>query len=590
MKNKVAFAVVILCFLNLIKISAQSFETYYEKSGFKKTASYDEVVRYCKLLSKSSKCTQFSFFGKSPQGRGLPLLIVKTPNPNKTKKDKPYVLIQACIHAGEPDGKEAGLMLIRDIITNKTLQHLIEKLNILFIPIFNVDGHERFGPFNRINQNGPDSTGWRTTAQNYNLNRDFMKADAPETQSWLKLFNRYKPVMVIDCHVTDGADYQYSLTYGLENQGNIPAPVTDWINKQYLPTLEKRMNQLNLPLIPYISFREWHDPRSGLESWISPPMLCNGYVALQNRPCLLIETHMLKDYKTRVNATYKMIENTLSIVNERIESLTASIKAADSIVMSSEFRKQEYALDYLPGKDSVMIDFLGFEYDSKKSDLSGGLWFSYSNIPTTFKIPYFNQQIANQKAKLPEAYIIPPEWIEVINKTKLHAVPMHILKKSVQIKVSLMKFKDVKWDARPYEGRQKVHSFTYDTVESFQTFPAGSVVIDMNQPAALLAAHLFEPNAPDSYIKWGFFNTIFQQKEYAESYVMEKLAREMLQQNSELKIAFEKKKQMDSSFASNPEEILNWFYAHSPWWDQKLNLYPVGKVFDHLELKKLLSQ
>ena len=584
MKKGVLGIIGLLFFISSVNLKAQDLTTYYEKSDFKETASYDEVVSYCKKLSKASPSVQFSYFGNSPQGRGLPLLIIKKTN---DKTEKPYVLIQACIHAGEPDGKDAGLMLIRDIAVNKKLQSLIDKVNILFIPILNVDGHERFGPYNRINQNGPIEAGWRTTAQNYNLNRDFMKADAPEMQSWLKMFNTYKPCMVIDCHVTDGADYQYTLTYGIENQGNIPAPVTDWMNKTYLPLLEKNMNQLALPIIPYISFREWHDPRSGLESWVSPPMLCNGYVALHNRPCLLIETHMLKDYKSRVNATYQMLNQSLLIINANIKALKAAIASSDSIVMSSAFRKTKYPVSYIPGKDSVMIDFLGFEYESKQSDLSGGLWFTYSNKPTTFIIPYFNQQLADECVSLPEAYIIPPEWIEVINKVKLHGIQTHTLTKEVKIKVKMSLLKEIKWAKSPYEGRERINSFKYDNSEAVHSFPAGSVVVSMNQPAALVAAHILEPDAPDSYLKWGFFNTIFQQKEYAESYVMEKLAREMLQQNPALKVEFENKKQSDTTFSKNPEEILNWFYARSLWWDEKLNIYPVAKIFDAKEAEKL---
>ncbi|MCK4657398.1 MAG: peptidase M14, partial [candidate division Zixibacteria bacterium] len=199
--------------------------TYYEKSNFLETPRYDETVAFCKLLEAESPFVKYTSFGITPQGRELPLLIVdKSESFAPPTDDRIVLLVIACIHPGESDGKDAGLVLIRDLIRDDSLTKQFDDVVLLFIPIFNVDGHERFGPYNRINQNGPLEMGFRVTAQGYNLNRDFLKADSPEMRAWLKLFREWLPDFFIDCHVTDGADYQYTITYGLETHENMPEP------------------------------------------------------------------------------------------------------------------------------------------------------------------------------------------------------------------------------------------------------------------------------------------------------------------------------------------------------------------------------
>ncbi len=559
--------------------------TFYEKSGFKSTPRYDATIEYCKKLEQNSKMVKYTTFGKSPQGRDLPLLIVDKNGyfdvESVKKSGKVVLLVQACIHAGESDGKDAGLMLVRDIVTNKKFENLIDNVTILFIPIYSVDGHERFGEYNRINQNGPTEMGWRVTAQNYNLNRDYVKADAPETKAWLTLFNKWLPDFFIDCHVTDGADYQYTMTYGLEIYGNMVPALTKWTEDVYLNQVEALMNKAGLPISPYVQFRTWHDPRSGLISGVAPPMLSQGYTAIQNRSGLLIETHMLKDYKTRVSSNYEMLKNSLLVFNKDAANLIKINKEADSYVASKAFRETGIDLSFEVTKDSIIYDFLGVEYDSRKSDLTGGDWFIYDNKkPVTFKIPFFNKNKVKYNVKLPEAYIIAPEWLEVIERLENHGVKFKRLAQPATITVKSYKFKNMKWANAPYEGRFKTKNIEFDEIEEQRTYPVGSVLIDMNQRTAKVIAHILEPKAPDSYVSWGFFNGIFQQKEYGETYVLETLARKMLAEDEKLKAEFEQKMKDDKDFATNSWEILNWFYNKSVYRDSKYNVYPVGKIYD----------
>ncbi len=584
--------------LLLISTSLQSQDstwlTYYEKSNFKETPRYKETIEYCKKLAKNSDWIHYQSYGNSPQNRKLPLLIAskneKFTSEAFKNSDKAALLIQACIHPGEPEGKDAGMMLLRDIAINKKHANLLENINLLFIPIFNVDGHERFGPYNRINQNGPKEMGWRTTAQNLNLNRDFLKADAPEMKYWLEMFNKWMPDFFIDIHTTNGADYQYPLTYAMEIHGNMDPGLTKWQKNTYIKTITERMKKAGYPIFPYISFREWHNPESGIEAWAAKPRLSQGYTAIQNRPGLLIETHMLKNYKTRVVATYEMIKHTMKFLNKEYLQLQKLIDEADTYTASEEFRRKPFPVDFTATNDCTIVKYKGIEYKKVQSKITGTDIYKYGEKPITQKKEYYNDLQPKKEVSLPECYIIPPEWMTVIKRIKLHGIKTYELPEKTEIDVTSYMFTNVNWHSSPYEGRQRITSLDINKYKQTEPFPAGSVVIPMNQRRARIIAHLLEPKAPDSFIKWGFFNAIFEQKEYAELYKIEEKARKMLKENPSLKKKFQEKKKSDKEFADNPWAISNWFYKRTPYWDEQKNNYPVAKIFNNEECSRLLKE
>jgi len=581
MKNK--YLVFLLMFV-ATTASAQSTQwlTWFEQTNGLETPRYDQTLEFCHRLDSASSIINTLNFGKSPQGQDLIALIADKDgldSPEQIKqKGRLILMVNACIHSGEPDGKDAGLVLLRDMAINGKYKELLQNVSILFIPVFSADGHERFSAYNRINQNGPKEMGWRTTATNLNLNRDFLKVQAQETRMWLGLYNHWLPDFFIDCHTTDGADYQYVVTYSLEADGNINPALSKWQKETYLPFVEKKMFASGNPIFPYVVFRNWHDPRSGLISQIAPPILSQGYVAMRNRPSLLIETHMLKPYKQRVLATNAMIRFTLEMMNKEALQLKFAIQTADQEVLSNDFRNKEYPLQYSTSpNDSIMVEFLGVEYRITKSDLTGGDWFQYGSKKAIFKIPMFKQYQPMESTKLPKAYIIPIEWQDIIERLKIHGVQMQTLTETKILKVKSYKFSNVKQRDQSYEGCQTV-TFDQQEIEEERTYYPGSVIIPVSQPLAKIIISMLEPKAGGSLLSWGFFNTIFEQKEYAESYVMEVEARKMLAQSSELRKEFETKKASDPSFAKDPRAIYNWFYQRSPWFDNRLNVYPVGKI------------
>jgi hypothetical protein len=570
---------------------AGEWRTDFENSNYMRTPTYAQTIEYCERLAAASPWIHFTSFGASSRGRQLPLLVIDR-NGNFTpeavrRSGNAVFLIQAGIHSGEIDGKDAGLMLARDIAVTRERASLVDHVTVLFIPIFNVDGHERSGPFNRPNQNGPVDMGWRTNAANLNLNRDYLKADTPEVRAWLSLFCAWLPEFFADCHVTDGANYQYVVTYALELDGNMDESLSRWTADRYLAPVETRMEASGFPIIRYQWYRRGNDPKSGIVGWAAPPRFSEGYTALQNRPGLLIETHSLKDYKTRVMGTYAMLAHTLEILGQEHETLRRLVADADRRTTTPGFRSQPYPLTFAMDEgDSVMVDFLGYEYTVETSDLTGGEWYRYTDRPVEFRIPYFKQQKVAASARLPEAYIIPPEWEDLIERLELHGVAVARTRADATIPVERYRFRDPVWAQAPFEGRHTV-TFTQETFAETLTFPAGSAVVDMNQRAARVAAHALEPAGPDSFVLWGFFDAIFEQKEYIESYVIEELARRMLAGDTGLRAEF------DAWRADHPDAdtatVRDWFYLRSPYRDPARNVYPVGRILERAVVSRILD-
>lgn len=550
--------------------------TYYEKSNHLETPRYDETVAYLQRLEQASPWVNLTYFGVSPQGRMNPLVIVDKDrrfNPQAARQSgKNVLLIQAGIHAGEIDGKDAGMMLIRDLVIFKKNPELLDHTVILFMPFFNVDGHERFGPYNRINQNGPKEMGWRTTAQNLNLNRDYMKADAPEMRDWLKLFQAWKPDILLDCHVTDGADYRHAVTYAIDQSQNLAPSVRSFTKDIYMPELKNAMAQSGFPMSPYVNLVEERDIAQGLIGGNSPPRFSTGYAALQNRIGFLIETHMFKDYKTRVDGTYNIILHTLETMHRHAPELRQTMLDGDA---SAERMTGSYLPITFRWSKADTIDFLGYNFRMEKSAVTGESFVYWENVPIDYRLPFYDQVSTTDSALVPYAFIVPQQWTSVLERLEAHGIVTEKLDRDRDIKVISYRFSNAKWSENPFEGRLSIN---YKTSESEETrrFKAGDRIVKLNQRTARVIMHLLEPRAPDALVQWGFFNAIFEQKEYGETYKLELLARDMLAKDGTLRAEFEKRVKEDKNFTGYNR--LNWFYERSPWWDKNVNLYPVGKI------------
>lgn len=564
--------------------------THAERTNYQQTPNYADTIAYAKKLADASPFIEYRSFGQSGQGRDLPLLIASESGAlspaGAHQGNKAVVLIQACIHAGEPDGKDAGFALLRDVAITKSHVGLLSNVVLLFIPIYNTDGHERSTPYNRINQNGPEEMGWRTTAIYQNLNRDYMKADTPETRAWLRLWNEWQPDLFIDCHVTDGADYRCNITYHHEHHAGIDEGVLQWEREIFggrvVPATESTGNVISW----YLEFIDNRDLTLGTRDFNGSPRFSTGYVPLRNRPAILIETHMLKDYRSRVIGTYDFLRFALEEVNRDPKRLIEIGIEADQRAI--ELGKDTGAGEKYPVQFEITDEPTPFHLkatrnQTEQSDISGDLRVIFGKEPVDLTIPMYQTFRTKTAIVPPMYYVVPREWSEVIEVIKSHGLQLKLLSKETELQVESYRFTDVRWPQGPFEGRH-MPSFDVGTISESKPFAAGSLLIPLAQPLAKLAISLLEPQAPDSFVRWGFFNAIFEHKEYAEPYIIETLAREMMSDNPELKKEFEKHLATDDAFAASSSARLEFFYKRSPYWDQQMNLYPVGRVVQTLAL------
>jgi hypothetical protein len=562
-----------------------AWRTRAERTGYQQTGRYNEIVEFCQRLASASPCAHYTTFGTSGEGRPLPLLILSKDRaftPQAAASDgKLVVLVLNCIHPGECEGKDASLELARDILITGTRAGLLEHVDLLIMPIFGTDGHERFGPHNRINQNGPVEAGWRVTAANLNLNRDFMKADAVEMQAWLRCWVAWRPDFLFDNHTTDGGDYQYDLFYSTNLDGDADPYIQSWTERVLLPAilpkLEAHQRDAKDPTQGFVQFRPFE------------PRLSTGYAAICNRPTILVETHSLKPYGQRVRGTYDIMLHTLEELNARPDALRAAIRAADERAAATRGGGEDgrVALRQTSTDDSSTPLLLrAIEQHVRQSDITGGEVIEYTGRPWDVETRLYDGLRTELAVDPPAAYLVPPQWADAIARLELHGVEFFRLTGPARLEVETYRLEAVKFDERPYEGRQRVSC--EPIVERGQRdFPAGTVVVPMHQPRAKLAVHLLEPAAVDSLLAWGFFNTIFQQKEYAEAYIMEPMARQMLAADPALKAEFEDKLRSDEQFAKSPAARLEFFYRRSPHWDTALSVYPVARLTDEAALDAL---
>jgi hypothetical protein len=567
--------------------SPDGWKTHSEASNYSRTPTYKETISFSQRLDASSDRIVFKYFGKSSEGRGLPVLIAAsegefTPRLAKTS-GKPVILIQAAIHAGESDGKDAGLALLRDIAITKERKSLIDDAILLFVPIYNVDGHELFSKYNRINQNGPVEMGFRANSANQNLNRDYLKADTPETRAWLDLWNKWDPDFFIDCHVTDGADFQYNITYEFAHHAEIDGILSQWMKKHFeervVASVEKEGNLLSR----YIQMADRYAPEKGIFSFIATPRFATGYTPLRNRIGLLIEAHSVKPYVSRVKGTYAVLRYMIEEISSNKQSLFDANRKADESLLNTANTEAVVLMQRI-GNKSRPYNFKGFESQNAGESVFGGNHQTYTKTPKTTVVPQYDEANAVVKVRPPDYYIIPPQWHEVIARLGAHGVKYTRTKSPRTMKVESYRFEEPKWASASFEGRLtlKAKAIRYETI---RTYPANSVVVPYRQKAGRVALHFLEPGSPDSAFYWGFFNAIFEQKEYSEAYVMEKIAREMLKKNELLRKEYEEKLK-DPAFAKSKRQRQRFFYERSPYYDSRIGVYPVGRVLKTHETLK----
>ncbi|XXF79062.1 M14 family zinc carboxypeptidase [Myxococcaceae bacterium GXIMD 01537] len=557
--------------------------TVAEQSLWTRTGRYAEVEALCRAFPWAYPGkVRCEAFGTTPEGRPMLAFVASadgalTPATNK-KKGRPVVFFQGGIHSGEIDGKDAGFWLLRDLLDGKRLPGALKQVTAVFVPVFNVDGHERFGPNHRPNQVGPEEMGFRVTGQNLNLNRDYVKADAPEMTALLRYLHGWDPLVYVDMHVTDGAKFEHDVAVMMEPQKTGPAALQAAGTKLREELFTGLSARGHLPLYFYPSFRKDDDPTSGVVYGAAPPRFSQMYWAAYRRFGVLVETHSWRPYAHRVQTTRDVLEGLLGLVARDGAKLTAAVKAADAEAEAGQAR--DVVLAWENTDTHVTFPFRGYAYVREPSTLSGQPYIRYDDTkPEIWNIPYYEELRPTLTATLPAGgYLVPPAhaaW--VAEKLKTHGLRFQRLDKAVEsTPVEVFRATEVKPAARSFEGRQTLSVQGAWTKESHPLAP-GTLYVPAAQPGAHLVAHLFEPRGPDSLLAWGFFNNHFEQKEYIEDYVVEPFARDLLARDAGVRAAFEEKLK-DPVFAKDARARLRFFAERHPAWDARLHLYPVYRT------------
>jgi hypothetical protein len=574
----------LLFFLVLLSISCENannaskfdFETIFEKSEGKETATYKKTINYFLELAKSYSEISIQEIGETDSGNPLHIVTLNPDaefNFDEIRIQKRIILINNGIHPGESDGIDATMMLFRDIVQEKV--KLPKKTVLVTIPIYNVGGSLNRNSGTRANQNGPEEFGFRGNARNYDLNRDFIKSDTKNAKTFAKIFHLVKPDVFIDNHVSNGADYQYTLTHLFTQHNKLGDKLGDFLHTKMQPELEQKLLNQNWDITPYVNV--WNStPEKGFSQFFDNSRFSTGYTTLFNCLGMMVETHMLKPYKQRVEGTYAFMNSMIEVVEENADTIK-TIRDEKPLLMQ---KQKNYVLEWeVDTTKTSSLNFKGYEGKMVASEVTGASRLKYDRTkPFTKEVIYQNYFKPKTEIEIPSFYIIPQGWHNVIELLKLNQVEFNRLEKDSTITVESYRISDYKTRTNAYEGHYPHYNTKVETLTKDITFYKGDYIIPVRQYAFRYLMETLEPTAPDSFFNWNFFDTVLQKKEHFSPYVFEDTAKQMLNENPELKANFITKKVKDEKFAANWYEQLNWLYKHSVHYEKTFLHYPVYKV------------
>jgi len=566
---------VIMIFLLSVSAAAQKtmYTTPYERGNRNQTATYQETMDYFRLLDNDFETVKMVEMG--PTDGGIPLHIIIY-NPDKVfdfteiHKSKAVLLLNNGIHPGEPDGIDATMMLYRDLATGKV--KVPKNTVIVNIPIYNIGGALNRNSTTRANQNGPESYGFRGNERNYDLNRDFVKNDTKNARSFAKIFHAVQPDIFIDNHVSNGADYQYIFTYIATHHQKLGSNLGNYFKSEMLPKILGAMKAKGIEAIPYVNIHD-EKPDGGFSQMMDYPRYSTGYASMFNVPGSMPETHMLKDYESRVKVTYEYMAETLAFIDanhSRIKELRAE--------NNNHFKAgMQYPLLWeIDSTEVTLLPFLGYEGGYKPSEVSGKPRLFYDlKKPFSRTIPYLQHYNPTVEVRIPEAYIIPQSWWNVIELLNINNIRMNPLEQDTEMEVECYRIVDYKTSKYPYEGHYPHSNTQIAATKRKVQFRKGDYIVETNQPGVKYLLETLEPQGNDSFFNWNFFDAILHQKEYFSAYVFEDTAAQLLKKDAKLKAEFEAKKKQDKAFAENSEAQLDWIYTHSEYYEKTHMEYPV---------------
>ncbi|TXK74964.1 M14 family metallopeptidase [Mesonia sp. K4-1] len=576
-----ALAVIALtsCDLSKYKLTKEyNFSTVFEKSKGEETATYQEVIKFYKDLDEAFTSIEMQEIGTTDSGKPLHLVIYNPEsnfNWEKIHENKTVLLINNGIHPGESDGIDATMLMLRDFA--KDSLKAPKNTVIAAIPIYNVGGALNRNSTSRTNQNGPKEYGFRGNARNYDLNRDFIKMDSKNAFAFAEIFHKVNPDVFIDNHVSNGADYQYTLTHLLTQHNKLSGSLGEYLKEDFMIQLEDSLAVKGLPITPYVNvFNEV--PEKGFSQFNDHPRYSTGYTTLWNTLGLMIETHMLKPYKERVENTYQLMLTTVDI----IENSNGKIKTLRKENLQEFKNANQYFYNYTVNKDTLTtIDFRGYEAEIVKSKVTGQNRLKYNREkPFVKEINYYDFFKPQDSVTIPQAYIIPQGWWMIKERLLANNIEMETLEKDSLIEVESYRIKDFTTSPSPYEGHYLHKNTSVSTSVKKMMFRKGDLIVNTRQDGIRYLLETLEPTAVDSFFNWNFFDTILQQKEGFSPYVFEDIALEFLNNNPSVKKEFEEKKSKNRSFRNNWYAQLDWIHKRSPNYEKAHLSYPIFRMLN----------
>jgi len=554
--------------------------TRAELDGYRSIATYDEVVAFCRRLAKTSPYLSLDSFGTSGQGRKMPVVFVskeKEFDPaHRWKSGKPWVLLLGSIHGGEVDGTEAILELLRDIaLTNRP--EILDTVNLIAVPVYNVDGYARVSKWNRPNQDGPAAgMGFRTNAQGLDLNRDFVKVDAPETRALLRLAATWSPDLFVDNHVTDGADFQPTLTVAYAHEPVTPAPLREWLSA-VVPRALAEVEAWGWKTAPYVEFLDRRNPLAGIAADPFGPRYATGYFSLRGVPSILVENHAIKPFADRVKANAKFLAALLELTGEKTKTLLLAREKARREARSAAVGSPVVVEAAIDREKPEPIDFSTYVWRDEISPVTGKPVVRYDRSQkATVPIPVFTHAKTVRSVPRPAAYLIPAGWPDIEERLRTHGIGYVALPKATTLEVGTYRASNPRFASRTFQGRTRLTA-TIERKSETREVPAGSLYVPLDTELAPLIVLLLEPEGDESLFAWGEMSLALEQKEWIDLRVLDPLAEEMLKKDPKLAAEWEEKLK-DPTFEGNPSARMEFFYRRTPYWDDSVGLLPVYRL------------
>lgn len=563
----------LLLFITNLAIAQQ---TVFEKSMGTQTATYFETIAFYKKLASLSNKVLVKEMGQTDAGYPLHLVMVsanKKFEPEQWhKQNKVVILINNGIHPGEPDGIDASMMLARDIANNTIT--LPDNVALAFIPIYNIGGALNRNSYSRVSQNGPAAYGFRGNSQNLDLNRDFIKNDSKESQTFARLFHWLNPDIFIDNHVSDGADFEHTMTLITTQYEKLGAIAGAWLRQVLEPKIYEGMKQKKWDVIPYVDF-DAANFNKGIDMFYETPRYSSGYASLFGTFSFIPETHMLKPYKQRVAATFDLMLTILTVASNNGTALK-KIRKQNIIAIQNQ---SKYTLKWqIDRTKQSQITFNGYEQDTAISKATGlqSMYYNH-NKPYSKQVTFYNYYRPVNEVVKPNGYIIPAGWHDVVARLALNKVKFYQLKKDSLIGVTTYKIKEYKSRTVAYEKHHPNYAVKVTEERDSLLFLKGDYIIPLNQTNNRYIIEVLEPTGEDGFFVWNFFDAILQQKEGYTDYRWEDVAAQYLTTNTKLAEELIKKKLTDTAFAKNATAQLAYIYKNSPYYEKVHNRYPVYK-------------